>query len=214
MQDIVVIGAGGHAKVVVDAIAAGQEFRTVAVCALADEVGGEVLGVPIVGTNEDLPRLRAEGTTFAAIGIGSVGNTDARAAAVTAARAAGLNMPAIVHPRAIVSTHAELGEGVFVAAGAVIGPGARVGAFALVNTGVIVDHDCEIGEFVHLSPGVALSGGVRIGDGTHVGTGVATIQYLSIGSDVLIGAGAVVVEDIPDGVLVIGNPARIVRNRT
>ena len=214
MEDIVVIGAGGHAKVVMDAIALGDSYRTVAVCAMAEEVGGVLLGVPIVGTDEDLSRIRAEGTAAAAIGIGSIGDTAARTAAVQAARRAGLKLPAIVHPRATVSPHAELGEGVFVAAGAVVGPGARIGPYAIVNTGVIIDHDCVIGEYVHISPNAALSGGVQVGDRTHIGTGASVIQYLSIGSDVLVGAGAVVVEDIPDEVVVVGNPARIVRSRT
>ncbi len=214
MEDIVVIGAGGHAKVVIDALMHGGRYRVVGAVAAAEEVGGEVLGVPIVGTDGDLGRLRGEGVGAVAIGIGSVGDVSARVAAVRAATAAGLDLPAITHPAATVSPHATLEEGAFVAAGAVVGPDARIGAYAIVNTGAIVDHDCVIGEFAHISPDAALSGGAKVGDRTHVGTGSSVIQYITIGSDVLLGAGAVVVDDIGNGVVSFGNPARPVKDRT
>jgi sugar O-acyltransferase (sialic acid O-acetyltransferase NeuD family) len=213
VDDIFIIGAGGHAKVVIDALLLSDSYRVMGILGIAEEVGREVLGIPIIGTNAELEATRAEGYVAAAIAIGSVGDASARITAARAAKDAGLRLPSIVHPAAVVSPHATLDEGVFVAAGAVVGPGARIGACAIVNSGAVVDHDCDVGDFAHISPGAALSGGVKVGARTHVGTGSSVIQYVTIGSDVLVGAGAVVVSDIAHGVVAFGNPARIIRVR-
>lgn len=214
MEDILVIGAGGHAKVVVDTLLLLDRYRVVGIIGIADEVGGELLGVPILGTEEELPRLRRQGVVGAVVGIGSVGDPSGRIAAARLAREAGFALPAVVHPSASVSSNATLADGAFVAAGAIVGVGSAVGTCAIVNSGAIVDHDCVVGDFAHISPGAALSGGVSVGDRTHVGTGSSVVQYVSIGADVLLGAGSVVVEDIEDGVVAYGTPARGVRDRS
>lgn len=213
MEDLVVIGAGGHAKVVLDALMLLDEYRVAGVLALPEEVGGEVLGVSIIGTDADLRDLAARGVTAAVVGIGSVGECGARIAAAEKIARAGLRLPTIVHSAATVSRHAELAEGVFVAAGAVVGPGAIVGRCAIVNTGAVVDHDCVVGEFAHVASGATLAGGVSVGARVHVGAGAAIVQYLSVGDDALIGAGAVVVDDIESGCVAYGNPARVARRR-
>lgn len=213
MQDLIVVGAGGHAKVVLDALSLLGRYRVVGLIGRAEEAGSEVLGTPVIGTDADLASLHAGGIMGAVLGIGSVGDPSARIAAATALRAEGFHLPPIVHPTAAVSPRAELADGVFIAAGAVVAVDASIGACAIVNSGAVVDHDCVVGEFAHISPGVSLSGGVRIGDRTHVGTGSSVAQYVSIGADVLLGAGSVVVDDIEDGVVAYGNPARVIRSR-
>lgn len=212
-DDIVVIGAGGHAKVVLDAILLGDRYRIAGLIAADGETGTDVLGVPVIGALHELPRLKNDGLRYAFVGMGSIGNPSARIAAAREVEHCGLSMPPIVHPAASVSPHAVLHAGVFVAANAVVGAGARVGTCAIVNSGAVVEHDCAVGEFAHISPGVSLSGGVGVGDRSHVGTGSAVVQYASIGSDVLLGAGSVVVNDIEDGVLAYGNPARVISRR-
>ena len=213
-EDIVVIGGGGHARVVLDALAQLPAWHVVGVVRLPDEPGDEVLGVPVIGTRADLDSLRAQGVSAAVVGVGSVGDPRARIEEANAAQAAGLRLPAIVHPSAVVSPSARLAEGVFVAAGAVVCAASNVGFCAIVNTGAVVDHDCVLGAFVHVSPGAVLSGGVTVGDRSHVGTGTAVSHGVNVGADTTIGVGAVVVRDIEAGVVAYGNPARPVRSRS
>ena len=116
-----------------------------------------------------------------------------------------------IHPSAVVSPSAKIGEGSVVMAGAVINAGAVIGKHCIVNTGATVDHDVVLGDYVHVAPGANISGATHIGEGTWIGVGSCVIQCLNIGSWTTVGAGAVVVKDVPDGVTVVGNPARILR---
>ena len=117
-----------------------------------------------------------------------------------------------IHPSAIVSPSAKIGEGTAVMAGAVINADAVIGKHCIVNTGASVDHDCVIGDFCHVAPGVNISGGTHVGEGTWVGVGACVIQCLNIGKNCMVGAGSVVVDDIPDDVTAYGCPAKVTSN--
>ena len=124
------------------------------------------------------------------------------------------NNPAIVfgkaiHPSAIVSPTARIGEGTVVMAGAVINADAVIGSHCIVNTGATIDHDCVIDDYCHVAPGVHVSGATHVGEGTWIGVGSSVVQCLTIGKNCMIGAGSVVVKDIPDDVMAYGNPCRI-----
>lgn len=114
-----------------------------------------------------------------------------------------------IHPSAIVSPSAKIGEGTVVMPGAIINAEAVIGKHCIINTGATIDHECVIGDYCHIAPGVNISGDTHIGEGTWIGVGSCVIQCLNIGKDVMIGAGSVVVKDIPDGVTAFGNPCRI-----
>lgn len=114
-----------------------------------------------------------------------------------------------IHPSAVISPSAQIGEGSVVMAGAVINADAVIGKHCIVNTGATVDHDCAIGDYCHIAPGAHISGGTHIGEGTWVGVGSCVIQCLHIGKNCMIGAGSVVVKDIPDGVTAYGCPCRV-----
>ena len=116
-----------------------------------------------------------------------------------------------IHPSAVVSPSAKIGEGTVVMAGAVINADAVIGKHCIINTGATVDHDCMIGDYCHIAPGVNISGATHIDEGTWVGVGSCVIQCLHIGSNCMIGAGSVVVKDIPDNVVAYGNPCKVVR---
>ena len=120
-----------------------------------------------------------------------------------------LEFATAIHPSAIISPSAIIGEGTVVMAGAVINADAVIGKHCIVNTGATVDHDCVIGDYCHIAPGANVSGGTHIGEGTWIGVGACVIQCLNIGKDCMIGAGSVVVKDIPDGVTAYGNPCRV-----
>ena len=117
-----------------------------------------------------------------------------------------------IHPSAVVSPSAKIGEGTVVMAGAVINAGAVIGKHCIINTGASVDHECVLGDYVHIAPHTALCGQVHIGEGTLMGVGSCAIPCMTIGSWATVGAGAVVVKDIPDGVTVVGNPARVIKS--
>ncbi|MCK6451159.1 MAG: acetyltransferase [Alphaproteobacteria bacterium] len=197
-QDLVLIGAGGHGRVLMAAIDL-QGGWVVGVSDPKLAAGGTAPGgQPVLGEDELLQRCPPD-KVMLVNGVGSTGAPRARHDVFARWRAQGYRFAAIVHPSAFIAAGAAVGEGVQVMAGAVVQNDARIGANSLVNTRAGVDHDCVLGETVHLAPGVTLSGGVTIGDRTHVGTGACVIQGVRIGSDVLIGAGAVIVGDVADG---------------
>lgn len=127
------------------------------------------------------------------------------------------NNPAIefmsaIHPSAVISPSAKIGEGTVVMAGAVINADAVIGNHCIVNTGATVDHDCIVEDYCHVAPGVHISGGTNVGEGTWIGVGSSVIQCLNIGKNCMIGAGSVVVKDIPDNVTAFGCPAKVIKN--
>ena len=206
---LVVVGAGVHAKVVIEAVRAGGLWDIVG---LVDPCAADasLLGVAVLGGDEMLPRLRAEGVSAAVIAVG--GNA-LRERLGRQAQALGFDLPAIVHPAALVSPSARLGRGVVVMARAVVGTEAVVSDLAVVNTGAVLDHDNVIGIAAHVAPGCALAGNVSVGDRTLVGVGSAVRPQVRIGADAVVGAGSAVVADVPDGAVVGGAPARALRQR-
>ena len=200
----VVLGAGGHAKVVIATLeAAGWEVAA----ALDDDParrGDRVLGVEVAGPVADL----AAWDGVAA--VAAIGDNRARQRLVARVEELlpGVSWATAVHPSAVVHPSARLGPGTVVFAGAVVQPEAALGAHVVVNTGASVDHDCRIGDFVHLAPGGRLAGGVAVAEGALLGIGCAVLPGRRVGAWAVVGAGATVVEDVADGWTVVGTPAR------
>lgn len=119
----------------------------------------------------------------------------------------------LIHPQTAISQRASVGKGTVIMAGVTVNSQASIGEHCIVNTNASIDHECFIGDYVHLSPNVALGGDVTVGEGTHIGIGACVIQGIKIGKWCTIGAGAVVIRDIPDGTTVVGNPARIIKQK-
>lgn len=205
---VVIIGGGGHAKVIIESLRAAGE--TVAAIVDADPTPREVLGVPVVGDDLILPKLKEQGLSRLFVAIG---DNRLREKLGGKARELGFALVNAIHPSAVISPSAKLGEGVAVMAGAVINAGARIEDLAIVNTGAVVDHDCRLGAACHLGPASALAGGVSIGPRTFLGVGARAIPGVTIGADTIVGAGGVVVRDLPDAVLAMGVPAKIKGDR-
>lgn len=205
---VVVVGAGGHARSVLDALQGGEHVAVALTDPRPELHGQDLDGVPIVGGDEQLMVLRQQGVEGAVLGVGGVLDQRPRAQLLELAGGLGFALPVIVHPAASVSRRAAIGEGSVVLAGAVVGPGAALGRGVIVNTGAIVEHDCRIGDHVHAASGAVIGGGVTVGALTHVGLGAAVIHGVTIGESVLVAAGAVVVGDVRGGQTVLGVPAR------
>jgi len=209
----VVIGGGGHAKVVIDAMRLQGRYKPVAVTDSDDlRKQDSVLGVPIVGNDNELKKLYSQGIKHFIVGLGSRRNNLTRKDLFDLARGYGFMPAMVVHPNALLATSATVGLGSLVLAGAIINPDARIGENVIINTGAIVEHDCVVGNHVHLCPGVRLSGSVEVGEGSLVSAGALVRQNLQIGDWVVIGMGAVVVKSVAPRSTVAGVPARRLRS--
>ena len=204
---LVVIGAGGHAKVVIEAIRAAAVSEIVGLIDPAP-AAQRVLGVQVLGGDEMLTRLRDEGISAAVVALGD--NT-LREQIGHRLRKLEFVLPCVIHPAALISPTASLGDGTVIMAAAVVGTETIMGRFAIVNTGAVVDHDNRIGNAAHVGPACGLAGNVHVGDRAQLGVGTAVRPGIRIGSDAIVGAGAAVVADVPDGACVGGVPARALK---
>jgi sugar O-acyltransferase (sialic acid O-acetyltransferase NeuD family) len=197
---LIVVGAGGHAKVVI-ATAHAAGYSTISVHDDDPATHGrELCGVAVAGGTAEV-LAREDALVVLAIG----GNaTRRRLAAAARCRFAA----AIVHPHAWVEPSVTLGAGTVVFAGAVIQPDATIGPHAIINTGATIDHDCQLAAFVHVAPGAHLAGNVTLDEGVFLGIGSAVIPGRRIGAWTTVGAGGVVVDDLPAHATAIGTPAR------
>jgi UDP-perosamine 4-acetyltransferase len=211
---VVGLGAGGHARVVIEALRAIGGYDVVALLDPGVRVRGTtVLGIAVTGDDATLEDWKRRGVRHAFVGVGSVGDAGPRRRLYELARRQGFELVRAIHPSAIVSASAELGDGPSVLAGAVINAGAWLGANVLVNTGAIVEHDCRVGDHVHIATGARLASTVEVDEGAHVGIGASVRQLVRIGRGAVVGAGAVVIENVPDGMVVAGVPARSLTRR-
>ena len=198
MNRLIIIGAGGHGKVIADAALKNGYTN---ICYIDDHATGDVMGFPIIGTSADIERLN-DGIADFIIGIG---NNAVRKAIVEEYN---VNWVSIVHPSAQIAFNAEIGKGTAIMANAVVNVCATIGEHCIINTGAIIEHDNVIENYAHISPNVALGGTVRIGSLTHVGIGATVKNNTEICSDCTIGAGAVVVKNIKEPGTYVGVPIR------
>lgn len=210
---VVLLGAGGHSRVLMDCIFLGgaAEVAGVLDADIARE-GTLFFGVPVLGTDDLLPMLITLGISHFAVGLGGVGDNAPRRQLYERALDAGLDPLTICHPSAVVSRWAKIGPGCELLPGCIVNSGARLGANVIVNSGAIVEHDCEVGEHAHVATGARLASTVTVGPLAHIGAGATVIQCRKIGAGAIIGAGAVVVRDVEPGAVVAGVPARLLRH--
>lgn len=206
--DVLILGAGGHARVIADALlASGRRVRGF-IDADPAKRGTMLLGLPVLGGDEVLNDARPSDVDLVN-GIGSAGVMDARFRVYETAKRRGFQFATVVHPDATIAASASLLAGAQVLAQAVVQPLAVIGENSIVNTGAIVEHDVTIGSHVHVSPRCVLAGEVRVGNLVHIGVGAVVIQRVKVGAGSFVAAGAVVVADVPEGARVMGVPARV-----
>lgn len=207
---IVVVGGGGHAKVLISVLKKSSSYELIGYTDVRDS--GELLGIPYLGTDSVLETLAETNVgCFAALGVGKVTVNEERMRLADRIVGLSFRLPEVISPHALVNEDVTIGDGTVVFDGAVINTGARIGRASIINTNSTVEHDCVIGDNVHLAPGANLSGGVSVGHNCMIGTGANVIQGIGICADCLIGAGTTVIKDITTSGVYVGNPAERIK---
>lgn len=210
MKKIVLIGGGGHSKVIIDIINSTKEYEIVGLTEKNSDVKS-ILDIPILGDDSILEELFNKGIEYAFISIGISEGRKLRNILYNKVKKIGYKCPTLIHKQAIISSYSEIREGTCVMAGAIINPNTTIGINSVINTGVIIEHDCFIGNNIFVSPGSILAGGITVKDNSFIGMGSKILEGRIIGSNVTIGAGAVVTNDIPDNSVAVGVPAKVIK---
>ena len=212
MPEIVVIGGGGHAKVVLSVLKKITDYNIIGYTDKSDK--GTLLGIEYLGDDTVLTEIKREHSGCnAVIAVGSMNERDVRTRndIYRHCEDLGLHIPAIISPAAVVNEGVDIESGTVILDGVIVNTGTKIGKCCIINTNSSLDHDCTIGDHVHIAPGSTLSGGVRIGDSSLIGTGAAIIQNITVVNNCTIGAGAVVVDDCMQSGTYVGAPARLIR---
>lgn len=204
-KQIVIFGCGGHAKVVVDIIQSTPSY-TIAAFFDNSPKNADFLGSPVFSDLQQLAEFcRSKHIANAVVAIG---NNSIRKKLTQDATQIGLALPALIHPKTIISPSAKVGPGTVIMPGVIINSDATIEHGCILNSGVVIEHDCTVGAFSHIAPGTVLCGGVEVGELTLVGARSVAIPLIKIGAHTTLGAGSVVVKDIPANVCAMGNPAK------
>lgn len=199
MEKILILGTGGHAKSLVDAIEREQKYEIAGyVVNERSDIEADML-YPILGNDGDLPELFLQGIYNAAIGIGFLGRSNLRSVLYSRLKEIGYNLPVVCDPSAIIASDVLVGEGTFIGKGSILNTASRVGKMCIINTGAIVEHDCQIDDFSHISVGTVLCGGVSIGTEVFVGANATVIQGRKVANGCIVGAGEVIKKNVTNG---------------
>jgi sugar O-acyltransferase (sialic acid O-acetyltransferase NeuD family) len=213
LENIVLLGSSGHAKVIIDIVEKEGRYKVAGLLDSLRSVGEETLGYPVIGRETDLPQLIAtHQLSGILIAIGD-NHVRAQAAARVAELCPGLPLVSAVHPAAAIGKGTAIGAGTVVMAGAVVNPCCRVGRLCIVNTRASLDHDSAMADFSSLAPGAGTGGNCRIGSYSAVGIGAVLSHGVTIGEHCVVGGGSLVLRDIDPFCVAYGVPARKIRDR-
>lgn len=204
MEDIILLGLGGHAHSVVDSIEQTGRYNIIGFLDTEEMQGKHFRDYTVLGTDDALKKFYDSGIRNAFVTIGFMGHGNIRNRLYKQLKDIGYTVPAIIDSTAVISESAVFEDGIFVGKNAVINANARIGKMCIVNTGAIVEHDCKIGRFSHIAVGSMLCGGVSVGEQTLIGANATVIQERKIGNCCIIGAGTIVNKDIQDNVIRYG----------
>lgn len=212
-KKLLLIGGGGHCRSVLDSLLQTNQYSEIGIIDKKENIRKMILGVTIVGCDDDLSKLYQDGYHYAFVTVGSIGNPKLRIKLFKILEEIGFQVPNIIDLTATVSDNANLEKGIFVGKNSVINVGSSIRQGAIINTASIIEHDCIIGEHSHIAPGAVLCGEVEVGANTHIGARSVIKQQVKIGSNTMIGMGSVVLNDIEDYILAYGNPCKGVQLR-
>jgi len=207
MEQILVIGAGGHAHSVLEVLLeSGQPYEVIGIVDKEYKAIGSLYGIPLIGDMSFVPEVFKSGVRNAVIASGF--NITRKKIAQTLSQ---FHFPKIISKNALVGYSVSIDEGSIIMPGACLRMGVRIGKHCIINTNASVDHECIVGDYVHIAPGSALSGRVVVGEGVFLGTGTCVIDKIKVGEWSTVGAGGVVVKELPPNTLAVGVPAKVIR---
>ena len=210
MEKIVILGNGGHANSIVDAIEKSGRYDVVGYVINTDTLHDRT-NYPVIGNDDDLEKIFQSGIRNAAIGVGYLGKSKSREKLYKRVKEVGFELPIICDPTAILANDVVIGEGSFISKGAIINANATIGKMCIINSGAIVEHNCQIEDFAHVSVGSVLCGEVIIGRASFVGANATIIQTRRIGKNCIIGAGTVIRKDVEDESMVCTGGKNLIR---
>ncbi len=211
MKEILIIGAGGHGRVVLDIIRASKEYKPIGFIDNNTHLHGKCIdGLEVLGDFSVIDKTSDNKPVAGA--IVAIGDAGIRRKFSEMVAISGLKLLNAIHPSANIATNVTIGHNVVIAAGALVCAHCQIGNSVILNTGCIVDHESIVANSAHICPGAKLAGRVIVESGAFVGIGATIVQNIRIGTDAVVGAGAVVINDVPPAVTVVGVPATIVKS--
>lgn len=209
-QRVLILGAGGHGRVVLDILLQSGTGQVVGFLDNnADIHGRRIDGIPVLGSIDDIPSIREEYDVDGA--VIAIGDNGLRRGFARQVESLGLPLINAIHPSATLAHNVSVGRNVVIAAGVVVCAHCQIGDSVILNTGCIVDHQTMVGEGAHICPGVRIAGRVKIESGAFIGLGASVVPKITVGCEAIVGAGAVVTEDVPSLATVVGVPARPIK---
>lgn len=202
------IGFGGHAKSVIDAIEKQNDYQIAGMLEMAGKEKMEYRGYRVIGGDDSLRELFEKGIRNAFVTLGFMGNSHARNHIYKKLKEIGFTIPVIKDPSAVFADDVDIGEGTFVGKRAVINSASTIGKMCIINTGAIVEHDAEVGDFSHISVGAILCGQAQVGENAFIGAAAAVIQGIHIGNGSIVGAGTILVKDVGNNMLAYSKERR------
>jgi sugar O-acyltransferase (sialic acid O-acetyltransferase NeuD family) len=201
MSDLLLIGGGGHCRSCIDVIEAEGQYRIRGIVQPLSDETDEILGYPVVGSDEDLPSLLRQ-TPQALVTVGQICSPEIRVRLYELLKQSGGKLPRIVSPFAYCSKYAEMNEGTIVMHGAIVNARASIGTNCIINNQALIEHDVIVTDHCHVSTGARVNGGVTIGRGSFIGSGAILKEGIVIGENVIIAAGQIVLRDVPSGAVI------------
>lgn len=198
MNDIILLGIGGHAHSVIDSIEQARQYCIAGFLDTKENLDKEYRGYHVLGTDDMLETYYQKGIRNAFVTVGYLGKGSVRQKLYAELKRIGYTIPNIIDKRAVLAKNVYMGEGIYIGKQAVVNANANIGSMCIINTGAIIEHDCSIGDMAHIAVGTVLCGNVQIGKSTFVGANATIIQGRKIGEHCVIGAGEVVKRDTGD----------------
>lgn len=212
MEDIILLGFGGHAKSVIDCIERQGQYRIIGFLDRDDQYTISYKNYDVIGVDDDLERFYHQGIRNAFVTVGFMGQSSVRNRLYERLKQIGYRVPNIIDPSAVIAQDAVMGEGNFVGKLAMLNADVRIGNMCIINSGAMIEHECHVGDFTHVSVGTVLCGNVQIGNNTFVGAGSTLIQGIKVGNDCIVAAGTTVRKNIEDNKMAYEMCDRRMRN--
>lgn len=204
MGKIILIGAGGHAKSVIDSIEQAGTYEIIGFSEKFKDEGIQYRGYKVICTDDELEEIYKSGVQNAFITIGYMGNSDLREKLYYKLKNIGFNIPSVVDQSAILATDVQIGKGCFIAKGTIINSQSCISDLAIINTGTVIEHECYVGFNTHIAGNSTMCGNVNVGDNVFVGAGSTVIQGVTIGESTIVGAASTVLHNIGNNKKVFG----------